>query len=161
MSVPAQSDTHTASTKRTPLQIVALIFGVVFLLVGVAGFIPGLTENTGDLQLAGHEGHAMLLGIFHVSILHNVVHLLYGVAGIALARTQGTARHFLLWGGILYLGLVVYGLVIDYDSAANFVPLSDANNWLHLGLGVVMVGLSFLPRRDAISHNTVGDNTRV
>lgn len=148
MSAPNRSGTVAG---RSAIQIVALIYGIVFLLVGIAGFIPGLTQNLGDLQFAGHEGHAMLLGIFHVSILHNIVHLLFGVAGVALARTSASARHFLLWGGIIYLGLWVYGLIIDFDSAANFVPLSDANNWLHLGLGVTMVALSFLPRgtRDA------------
>ncbi|RSZ65163.1 DUF4383 domain-containing protein [Corynebacterium hylobatis] len=140
------TDRSTTRTGRTPVQIVALLYGAVFLLVGVAGFIPGLTQNVGDLQLAGHEGHAMLLGIFHVSILHNVVHLLYGVAGVALARTPGSARQYLLWGGVVYLLLALYGVFIDYDSAANFVPLSDANNWLHLGLGLTMVALSFLPR---------------
>lgn len=146
MSLPTESDTRTTSTQRTPVQIATLVVGVVFLLVGVAGFIPGLTQNLGDLQFAGHEGHAMLLGIFHVSILHNVVHLLFGVAGVALARTPNAARQFLLWGGVIYLGLFVYGLIIDFDSAANFVPLSDANNWLHLALGLGMLALSFLPR---------------
>ena len=145
MTTKNQSDTHTPPAKRTPIQIAALLYGIVFLLVGIAGFIPGVTQNLGDLQFAGHEGHAMLLGVFHVSILHNIVHLLFGVAGIALARTPGSARQYLLWGGIIYLGLFLYGLFIDYDSAANFVPLSDANNWLHLGLGATMVGLSFLP----------------
>ncbi|MGD7002193.1 DUF4383 domain-containing protein [Corynebacterium halotolerans] len=139
---------------RSLLQIISLIYGVVFLLVGVAGFIPGLTQNVGELQFAGHEGHAMLLGIFHVSILHNIVHLLFGVAGVALARTPASARHFLLWGGIIYLLLFLYGLFIDYDSAANFVPLSDANNWLHLGLGVTMVALSFLPGRTRSTRDT-------
>ena len=148
MSIPAQSDTRSTTTRRTPVQIAALVVGVVFLLVGVAGFIPGLTQNLGDLQFMGHEGHAMLLGIFHVSILHNIVHLLFGVAGVALARTPNAARQFLLWGGVIYLGLFVYGLIIDFDSAANFVPLSDANNWLHLGLGLGMVALSFLPRHN-------------
>lgn len=152
MTTEAQSNQRSG---RSLIQIIALIYGIVFLLVGIAGFIPGLTQNLGDLQFAGHEGHAMLLGIFHVSILHNIVHLLFGVAGVLLARTPGSARHFLLWGGILYLGLFLYGLFIDYDSAANFVPLSDANNWLHLGLGVTMVGLSFLPRGDRTKQEPV------
>lgn len=148
-------------TGRTPVQIAALLYGIVFLLVGVAGFIPGLTRDLDTLQFAGHEGHAMLLGVFHVSILHNIVHLLYGVAGVILARTPGGARHYLLWGGLIYLALALYGVIIDYDSAANFVPLNDANNWLHLGLGVTMVALSFLPRgprpaRDARVADTTG-----
>ena len=151
MTVSDQSGTRAG---RSPAQIAALIYGIVFLLVGLAGFIPGLTQNLGDLQFAGHEGEAMLLGIFHVSILHNIVHLLFGVAGVALARTPNMARHYLLWGGIIYLGLWVYGLIIDFDSAANFVPLSDANNWLHLGLGVTMVALSFLPRGTTNRSNT-------
>lgn len=158
MAASPQSDVRS---QRSPLRIIALVYGIVFLLVGIAGFIPGLTQNVGDLQLAGHEGHAMLLGIFHVSILHNVVHLLFGILGIALSRSAGTARHFLLWGGIIYLGLFVYGLIIDYDSAANFVPLSDANNWLHLGLGATMVALSFLPRRDSHSRDVPGPTDRV
>lgn len=138
---------------RSPLQTVSFIYGIVFLLVGVAGFIPGITTDLGTMQFAGHEGNAMLLGIFHVSILHNIVHLLFGVAGILLARSATTARYFLLVGGIIYLALFLYGLFIDYDSAANFVPLNDANNWLHLGLGVTMVGLSFLPIRTRDTHD--------
>ncbi|QGU08499.1 hypothetical protein COCCU_13000 [Corynebacterium occultum] len=138
---------------RSPLQTVSFIYGIVFLLVGVAGFIPGITTDLGTMQFAGHEGNAMLLGIFHVSILHNIVHLLFGVAGILLARSATTARYFLLVGGIIYLALFLYGLFIDYDSAANFVPLNDANNWLHLGLGVTMVGLSFLPLRTRDAHD--------
>lgn len=59
-----------------------------------------------------------------------------------------------MWGGIVYLLLAAYGVFIDYDSAANFVPLSDANNWLHLGLGVTMVALSFLPRNTDFTPDT-------
>jgi hypothetical protein len=88
----------------------------------------------------------MLLGVFQVSILHNIVHLLYGIAGVALARTGASARQYLLWGGVVYLVLWLYGLFVGDDSPANFVPLNTADNWLHLGLGVTMVALSFLPR---------------
>lgn len=131
---------------RTPVQLAALAFGVVFLLVGVAGFIPGITTQYDTMQFAGHHSEAMLLGIFQVSMLHNIVHLLYGVAGIAMSRTAPQARLFLLAGGVVYLALWVYGLLIGHDSAANFVPLNTADNWLHLVLGVVMVGASFLDR---------------
>ncbi|MBS7548940.1 DUF4383 domain-containing protein [Dietzia massiliensis] len=137
---------HTAR-RRSPVQLAALAFGVVFLLVGIAGFIPGITTGYDTMQFAGHHSEAMLLGIFQVSILHNIVHLLYGVAGVLLARTAPQARLFLLVGGIVYLVLWIYGLVIGHDSPANFVPLNTADNWLHLGLGVVMVALSFLYRK--------------
>ncbi|GAA1168211.1 hypothetical protein HNR11_000021 [Nesterenkonia sandarakina] len=134
-------------TVRSPVQWAALAYGAVFLLVGAAGFIPGITTGYDTMAFAGHHSEAMLLGIFQVSVLHNIVHLLYGVVGVALARTGTAARHFLLWGGVVYLGLWIYGLVIDKNSMANFVPLNTANDWLHLGLGVTMIALSFLPRR--------------
>ncbi len=135
------------TASRHPVQTVALIYGVIFLLVGIAGFIPGLTSNYDTMQFAGHTSEAMLMGVFQVSILHNIVHLLYGIAGLALARRSTTARHYLLWGGVVYLVLWLYGLFVGHDSPANFVPLNTADNWLHLALGLTMVALSFL-RRD-------------
>jgi hypothetical protein len=128
-------------TARTPVQIAALVVGAVFLLVGIAGFIPGLTTNYEALEFAGHESGAMLLGVFNVSILHNLVHLAFGVAGVAMARTANGARAFLIGGGAVYLVLWLYGLLIDMTSDANFVPVNDADNWLHLVLAIGMIGL--------------------
>ena len=68
-----------------------------------------------------------------------MVHLVFGVAGLLMARTYATARAYLLVGGLVYLGLWVYGLLIDHGSPANFVPVNSADNWLHLGLGAVML----------------------
>lgn len=118
--------------------------GAVFLLVGIAGFIPGVTTDFDDLQFAGHESEAELLGIFQVSVLHNIVHLLFGAAGIAMAKTWSAARAYLIGGGAIYLVLLAYGLIIDKDSDANFVPLNEADDWLHLGLGVGMIGLGLV-----------------
>jgi hypothetical protein len=89
----------------------------------------------------------MLLGVFQVSILHNLVHLLFGIAGLAMARTFGGARNFLVWGGVIYLILWIYGLLIDHESAANFVPLNNADDWLHFVLGVAMLALGILLSR--------------
>ena len=132
---------RTHGYAATPIQKTALIVGIVFLLVGILGFIPGITTNYDALTFAGHHSEAKLLGLFNVSGLHNVVHLLFGVLGLALARTFTGARNFLVGGGIVYALLFVYGLVIDHHSAANFIPVNTADNWLHLGLAVGMVGL--------------------
>ena len=129
------------------LRTAAKVVGAVFLLVGVLGFVPGITSNYGDMSFAGHESTAMLLGIFQVSILHNIVHLLFGVAGILMSRTDAGSRNFLVGGGAVYLVLWLYGLVIDFNSAANFVPLNSADNWLHLLLGVAMIALGVLLSR--------------
>ena len=141
---------------RTPIQTVAFVVGLTFLVVGIAGFIPGITTNLYDgLEFAGHDGDAELLGIFDVSVLHNIVHLLFGVAGLTLSRTFDGSRAFLVGGGAIYLVLWIYGLIIDKDSGANFVPLDSADNWLHfaLGAGMVVLGL-VLGRERAPGHGT-------
>ncbi len=132
------------TTRRTAVQTAALLVGVVFLLVGIAGFIPGVTTNFDQLTFAGHHSEAKLLGIFQVSILHNIVHLLFGIAGLALARSLVGARTYLVFGGVIYLVLFVYGLIIDQETAANFVPVNSADNWLHLvlGVGMILLGLT-------------------
>ena len=149
---------HTArtGTARTNVQKAALAFGAIFLLVGILGFIPGATTNYDQLSFASHHSEAMLLGVFQVSVLHNIVHLIFGIAGIALSRTRTAARNYLLWGGAIYLVLWIYGLIIDHDSGANFVPLNDADNWLHLVLGVVMVALALLLTRDRDATTRTG-----
>jgi hypothetical protein len=118
----------------------AAAVGAGFLLAGVLGFIPGVTTNYDDMTFAGHESGALLLDTFQVSILHNIVHVLFGVVGLAMARSWSGARSFLIGGGVIYLALWVYGLIVaDEVGNANFVPLNDADNWLHLALGAVMV----------------------
>lgn len=132
---------NPSTSARAPVQMAALTVSAVFLLVGVLGFVPGITTSYDELMFAGHDSEAHLLGLFQVSVLHNVVHLLFGVVGLALARAAGGAKSYLVGGGIVYLVLWIYGLVISADSAANFVPLNTADNWLHFGLGVGMAGL--------------------
>jgi hypothetical protein len=141
--------THTSTGRptRTNVQKASMAVGAVFLLVGVLGFVPGITANYDQLHLAGHHSEALLLGLFQVSALHNIVHLLFGAAGLALARSAAGARSFLLYGGIIYLVLFVYGLVVPQDSAGNFVPLNGFDNVLHLLLGVGMVALALILTR--------------
>ena len=143
---PARTSAYP-SKFGTPVQKAAVAVGAVFLAVGVLGFAPGITTNYDQLTFAGHHSDAALLGVFNVSVLHNLVHLAFGVAGMALARTFNGARSYLIGGGVVYLLLFIYGLVIDHDSSANFVPVNDADNWLHLGLAVAMIALGAAPGR--------------
>jgi hypothetical protein len=135
--------------ERDLLVTVARLVSIVFLLVGILGFIPGITTDApGDF--AGEDSDAELLGIFNTSILHNLVHLLYGIVGLALSRTWDGARTFLIGGGVIYVALWVLGLV----GGADWIPVNDADNWLHFVLGVVMLGAGFLLGRSAATTAT-------
>ena len=132
--------------QRTLVQSVARLVGIVFLLVGIAGFIPGLTTNLYDgLEFAGNDGTAELLGIFQVSVLHNIVHGLFGLAGLALAATPSGARTYLIGGGAIYLALFVIGII----GGGDWIPVNDADNWLHMLLGAGMIGLGVLTTRES------------
>ncbi|GHJ54940.1 DUF4383 domain-containing protein [Micromonospora chersina] len=133
---------------RAPVRRAAATLGVIFLVIGVLGFIPGITTDYYDLKFAGHDSEAKLLGLFQVSVLHNIVHLLYGVAGLLLSRTVPGARTFLIGGGAIYLVIWLYGVVVDHNSGANFIPLNGADNWLHFLLGVGMIALGLLLTRN-------------
>jgi len=123
----------------------ATLVGAGFLAIGVLGFIPGITSHYGQMEFAGHTSDAKLLGVFEVSILHNIVHLLFGVVGLAAGRsTSLSAQRFLLGGGVVYLVLWVYGLAVGKEAKANFVPLNNADNWLHLLLGAAMIVLAVM-----------------
>ena len=131
---------------RTPVQNVARLVGIVFLLVGIAGFIPGVTTNLYEgLEFAGDDGTAELLGLFQVSVLHNIVHGLFGIAGLALAATASGARTYLIGGGAIYLVLFLLGIV----GGGDWIPLNDADNWLHLVLGAGMIGLGVITTRES------------
>ena len=86
----------TRTAGRTNVQKASMLVGAVFLLVGVLGFVPGITSNFDQLHFAGNHSEAMLLGLFQVSALHNVVHLLFGAAGLMLARNASGSKSFLL-----------------------------------------------------------------
>jgi Domain of unknown function (DUF4383) len=148
------ADINTGSMSATTLQKAATAVAVVFLAVGVLGFIPGITTDYGTMDAAGHHSEAELLGIFQVSVLHNIVHLLFGIVGLALARSFSGARAYLIGGGIVYAVLWVYGLVVDDMSSANFVPMNTADDWLHLVLAVGMISLGVLLGREAVTSST-------
>ena len=127
---------------RTPVQSLAALVGLVFLLVGILGFIPGITTHYSDLAFAGHDSSAKLLGIFQTSVLHNIVHIAFGV-GILMAKTPEGARTYLIGGGVAYLAVWLIGVIGGLD----WLPVNAADNWLHIVLGVGMIALGFVTGR--------------
>ena len=135
---------------RTDVQRAAFAFGIIFLLVGILGFIPGITADYDRLTTFDDVG-AKLLGIFGTNILENIVHLLYGVAGLAAASSWAASKNYFIWGGVVYLVVWLYGLLIDLDSSTNFLGVNTPANWLHFLLGVVMIAAGYLLSRRVVA----------
>ncbi|GAB7190997.1 DUF4383 domain-containing protein [Kineococcus sp. NUM-3379] len=142
-AVAAAPTTHGPS----PLRTWARLVGVVFLVVGVLGFVPGITAHHDQLTPLGFNTGAMLLGLFQVSYLHNAAHLLYGLTGLACSATASAAHKYLVIGGLGYLTLFVIGVGYVLLDERDPIGLNVWDNWLHLVLALGMVGLGWLGYR--------------
>ena len=126
-------------TGRTVNQTVALVFGAIYTLVGLAGFFVSETfADKADNDLLG----------FQVNHLHNIVHLLIGVALIAASKRVDSARGANLAIGVTYLALGVLGPFID-DTAVDVVALNGADHVLHLLSGAVLTAVALLADKKA------------
>lgn len=123
---------------------IAMLFGAVFLVVGVLGFTVAGGMNMGDAA-----NPPKLLGLFPVNLLHNVVHLLFGVWGIAAARSFAGAQLYCKAGGVIYLLLAVCGLVIP--TTFGLIPIGGNDVWLHALLGLVLAGVGFTAKESAVA----------
>lgn len=126
----------------------ALIFGIVFLAVGAAGFIPGLTQPHTHPDVTVDAGLGLLLGLFPVNILHNIAHLLFGVWGLLASRSVGAARTYGKGTAIIYGVFVVMGLIEAANLWTTFglVPLYGNDVWLHALLAAVAAYFGFFHR---------------
>ena len=120
----------------TTIQRAAQIFGVVFILVAILGFVSSGARMDADPAIAPR-----IVGLFPVNLLHNVVHLLFGVWGLMASRSVGGAVMYGKIGGVIYLVLGIVGFVSP--SGFGFVPLGGHDRWLHIALGVALAGLGF------------------
>ncbi|MEV7605158.1 DUF4383 domain-containing protein [Paenarthrobacter sp. NPDC089322] len=124
---------------RQDIQVIGLGVGGLLMLVGVLGFIPGITAQYSELRFLGPESQALLFGVFQVSMLLNIVQLAVGALGLVMSRTAHGARNYLMGFGSLYILLSIYGLSVGVDSAANFLSLNTVDNWTHMVLGILMI----------------------
>ncbi|CAN5360982.1 DUF4383 domain-containing protein [soil metagenome] len=119
----------------TTVQRVAQVFGAIFLILGIAGFFFSVTME-----------QAMLLGMFPINVAHNVVHLLFGIWGLAAARSFAGAKSYAQIAGIIHLVLAVLGLVDP--TGFGLIPLGGNDIWLHAAIGIVLSYFGFTARAD-------------
>ena len=140
----AADNTGAGRRAMTWPQQLALVFGAVYLLVGIIGFFW-----TGFNDFAGNTDHEKILGIFMVNPLHNIAHILVGAVGLALARTLSGARTYGWLLAVLYAVLFVYGL-IAVNKSWDFLDINAADNVLHILTAVVGLVIALGPVRDAV-----------
>lgn len=129
------------SPTPAPIRMAAGGFGVLFVALGVLGFVPGVTTDYDRLRMAGPDSEAHLFGVFQVSVLLNLLHMVVGVAGLLLARTAALAHGYLIGAGIINALLWLWGVTVNADSSRNIIPLDNYGDRLHLGLAVGMMVL--------------------
>src|SRR3954468_7566726 len=138
----------------------ATVLGVVFVVVGILGFVPGITQmhDMSDPNLSVHgPGHGMLLGLFHVNVLHNLVHILFGIWGLAVFRSLDGSRAYAKGVAIIYFVLAICGLIPGLNTMFGLVPLEGNDVWLHILLAAVAAYFGFLAPKyqpDAMTTDT-------
>ncbi|MEN1975072.1 DUF4383 domain-containing protein [Cellulomonas olei] len=146
MTAPTPAGTAVTS-ERQPHQWLALVIGIVYLVVGLAGFLV-----TGFDGFTEHDHSQTLVG-FAINPLHNVVHIVIGVAGIALWSTASRARTY---GWLLFVGYgatFVYGLVVANNPDANILNINGADNGLHVVSALAGLAIALWPRRDRTARS--------
>jgi hypothetical protein len=127
----------------------ALTFGILFVLIGLAGFVPQLLQPAEGGAIAPGAHHALLLGMFPISPLHNVVHLLFGLWGLWASRDSAKALAYARGVAIAYAALAVLGWVPGIDDLFGLVPLYGNDFWLHSGLALVAAYFGWVNRSPA------------
>ena len=128
------------------IHLFARIFGAVFLIVGIGGFIPGLTQPHEHPGLAVQAASGMELGLFPVNILHNIVHIAFGLWGLAAAGRVDAARLYARVVAISYALLTVLGLIPATNTVFGLVPIYGHDVWLHALLAAVAAYFGFAAR---------------
>ncbi len=137
---------------KRPTQYFALIIGIVYVLVGVMGFIPGLVTapaTSADAAYLGFTpGYGDLLGLFPINVLHNIVHLLVGGLGIFASLSLDSSR---LYSGVLslfYAALAVMGLFLPTQTTLGFIPIFGNDVWLHASTAAIAAYFGFIATPD-------------
>ena len=130
------------------LKRIAMVFGIVFLLVGIVGLL-----TPGGMSMSADPAPGHILGMFGVNLLHNIVHILVGVWGLVAARSWNASKMFFQIGGIAYIVLAIFGFFMP--NLFGLIPIGGNDVYLHAVLGLVMAGIGFTAKPEATTAPAV------
>jgi hypothetical protein len=132
-----------------PVRYFALVYGIVFLVVGIAGFVPGLvTSPQLGADVAVDAGFGRLFGLFPINVLHNLVHIVFGIWGLVAYRSFSGARMYARSVAVIYAVLAIMGLVPVLNTTFGLIPLYGHDVWLHVLLAAIAAYFGFAPARN-------------
>jgi hypothetical protein len=133
----------------------ALIAGIVFLLIGIFAFVPGMvaTPGTGGPDVAVSAGYGYLLSTFPINILHNIVHLAVGIWGLVSYRSYLGARNYGRGLAIFYGVLAIMGLLPVLNTTFGLIPIFGNDVWLHAITALIAAYFGFKPPTAAELRN--------
>ena len=138
----------------------SLVLGIIFLLVGIAGFVPGLLqipEPAADVEVTQSFGR--LMGLFPVNALHNVVHIIFGVWGIAAYRSYSGARGYSRAVAIIYAVLAIMGIIPGLNTTFGLIPLYGHDIWLHALIAIAAAYFGFVATDREVGQSTTTTTT--
>lgn len=128
------------------LKKASLAFGVVFVLIGLLGFVPAFVTSS-------EGGTGLLLGIFEVNALHNVIHLASGLVALAASTQVAWSRLYFQVFGVVYALVTVLGLISS--PILGLLPVNLADNLLHIVIAGVALYLGFVYKEHEATATTV------
>jgi hypothetical protein len=140
----------------------SLGLGIIFLLIGIAGFVPGLLQTPEPAaDVAVTESFGRLFGLFPVNVLHNIVHIIFGIWGIAAYRSYSGARGYSRAVAIIYAVLTVMGIIPGLNTTFGLIPLYGHDIWLHALIAVAAAYFGFVATdREIVQSTTTTTTTR-
>ena len=143
------------------VRLFALISGIVYVLVGLLGFVPTFVASPEAAPaLAVEAGYGYLLGLFPINVLHNIVHLAVGLWGLLAYRSYSGSRTYGKGLAIFYGLLAVMGFIPVLQTTFGLIPIFGHDIWLHALTALVAAYFGFVATPNKERESTMASRNR-
>jgi hypothetical protein len=140
----------------------AMFLGIVFILVGVLAFVPGVNKpdppTAPALTVLG-PGEGYMFGLFRVNVLHNLVHIVFGVLGLIMARDAASAILYSRIVAVAYSLLTLMGIVPMLYTTFGLIPIHGFDVILHALIAIAAIYYGFVKPDVMVASTTTTTTT--